>query len=665
MLATMQNLALSFLWKELEGNRLPPDDLRKWFVDGKKNDPGKFFSYLVEPEGKIEKYYTICADPNRDDTAILESADIGSLKGQSAVRLPFNKPSGPRSPQIGPVIKRSYNKKKGCGPTLQILNSTLASFQKISESNNVWADYFDQVYNVFSRKKLCYAGEYLVCEKHILHKAVEIIPENKPVFLVFKNKNALLPGDIAEYRKYLSTMLNADNKYTIKEAQPVQMKHCACCGMEDVKCYPAGLSKAGVNIFNIDRDGAFPNITNSNAFLSYAICENCCDLLYVFKFHVIDKYITYIAGQETLMLPELYLDSNLLNKFLSNFQTYVEQLNKASTKTLIIEKKRLVRFLLNEKAICTLDIIWSKDSLKGQSIGNLSGQISDVLPSRLRAVDTANKKFKEIQSVFFPRRQVGDFEFDLNLSFLNELLRRPGGKKAKNINASRKLIELKRMTAEAIYKQNVIPEVRFWQEIMITADWYMRNLLEKDNPEVDCLYEGYSEKKNVSWMSFAGWIKHLSMTIYYFTFMEVMQQMKNKKTYFPVMEGLKSYFSDDCGINTDEKAYAFIIGILYGRVMQIQGAKGVNVGSNALTWLKRLNLTGKDLPELYIKIREKLLAYEAEGNETIRDIIKEIGLLGTKLGNEIDLDQVACCYYILLGQSIAVDLFPKKITNPN
>ncbi len=241
MLETMQNLALSYLWKELEGNRLPPDDLRKWFVDMKKSDPGKFFSYLVEPEGKIEKYYTICADSNSNDTAILESADIGSLEGQSAVRLPFNKPSGPRSPQIGPVIKRSYNKKKGCGPTLQILNSTLASFQIISESNNAWSDYFNQVYNVFSRKKLCYAGEYLVCEKHALHKAVQIIPENKPVFLVFKNKNDLLPGDIAEYRNYLSTMLNADNKYTIKEAQPVQMKHCACCGMEGVKCYPAGL----------------------------------------------------------------------------------------------------------------------------------------------------------------------------------------------------------------------------------------------------------------------------------------------------------------------------------------------------------------------------------------------------------------------------------------
>jgi len=237
---------------------------------------------------------------------------------------------------------------------------------------------------------------------------------------------------------------------------------------------------------------------------------------------------------------------------------------------------------------------------------------------------------------------------------------RPGGKKAKNINASRKLVELKRMIAEALYKQKNIPEIRFWEEIMVSALWYLQSLFEKDNPEVDCLYEGYSKKKNSTWMSFAGWIKHLSMTIQYFKFMEVMEIMDNKRTYYPEMEHLEKYFSNDGGINTDEKAYAFILGILYGRVMQIQGAKGVNVGSNALTWLKRLTLTGKDLPELYIKIREKLLAYEAEGNKTVRAIIKEFGTLGNKLGDEIELKQTPCCYYILLGQSISVDLFPKN-----
>lgn len=109
------------------------------------------------------------------------------------------------------------------------------------------------------------------------------------------------------------------------------------------------------------------------------------------------------------------------------------------------------------------------------------------------------------------------------------------------------------------------------------------------------------------------------------------------------MEELKSFFSVDSGIDTDEKAYAFVIGILFGRVIQIQGAKGVNVGANALTWLKRLTLTGKDLPGLYINIREKLLAYDAEKVKTVRLLIKEIGRLGTNLGDNIKLSKPSCC----------------------
>ena len=138
------------------------------------------------------------------------------------------------------------------------------------------------------------------------------------------------------------------------------------------------------------------------------------------------------------------------------------------------------------------------------------------------------------------------------------------------------------------------------------------------------------------------------------------KKMENKRTYFPEMEKLQNYFSDDCGINTDEKAYAFILGILYGKVMQMQGKKGVNVSANALTWLKRLTLTGSDLPDLYVKIRGKLLAYNAEGNEALRAVIKEIGILGNKLGDEINLKQTSCCYFLLLGQSLTIDILPKK-----
>lgn len=656
MLDTMQNLALCHLWKELGENQALPGDLREWFI--RKKPFGEFFPFLVEPAGKIEIFYTLCPDPDDDGVAVLEVAEIGSLGKGSATRLPFNKPSGPNSPQIGPVIKRSYSKEKGAGPKIVILDRTLVKFMEEADSGNAWATYFKEVHELFSRKTLFYAGELYGCDHNAFSEAVKRIPENKPVFLAAKDSKGRLPGEVPEYLEYLSTMLDADEKYTIAKATVINMDACPCCGKKDVKGYPAGLSKAGVNISNIDREGAFPGISSANAHLSYAICEQCADLLYIFKFHVLDNYITYLAGQESLMLPELYLAPKPLGKFLDKFQSYLKVIQAADDLKIIgFEKKKLVRLLANEEATCTIDILWSKDSLKGQSMGNLSGQILDVLPSRLRSMAEKNKGFKDKPLPFFPRHKTEDFTFDLNLSFAKELLWRPGGAKAKNVNKSQKLIELKRLLVEAFYKGINIPEERFWEEIMTTAGWYLLDVAEKEKPEMDCLHEGYSEKKGVTWMTFAGWVRHLAMTLYYFDHMGVRERMENKRTYVPEMEKLKGFFGEECGINSDEKAFAFILGILYGRVMQVQGARGVNVGANALTWLKRLTLTGKDLPELYIKIREKLLSYDAEKSGAVRDVIKEAGSLGNRLGDTIVLSKTSCCYFLLLGQSLAADLF--------
>jgi len=80
------------------------------------------------------------------------------------------------------------------------------------------------------------------------------------------------------------------------------------------------------------------------------------------------------------------------------------------------------------------------------------------------------------------------------------------------------------------------------------------------------------------------------------------------------------------------------------------------VGANALTWLKRLTLKGRDLPGLYIKVREKLLAYETEKSAEVRELIAELGNLGCKLGDKIELDEIPTNYYLLLGQSLTTTI---------
>ena len=202
--------------------------------------------------------------------------------------------------------------------------------------------------------------------------------------------------------------------------------------------------------------------------------------------------------------------------------------------------------------------------------------------------------------------------------------------------------------AAAVYHKTQIQSQRFWDEVMETARWWCLQSIENKDGYKSLLYEGKGKKG--PYLTAAGWIRHMVWWIYYFRCLEVLEM--NDYFFEPEMDSLKPYFGPETGISSPEKAYAFLLGVLYGRVLEIQGGKGVNVGANALTWLKRLTLKGKDLPGLYIKVREKLLAYEAEKSQKVRDLINEIGKLGIKLGDPIELDQTQTNYYLLLGQSM-------------
>ena len=129
--------------------------------------------------------------------------------------------------------------------------------------------------------------------------------------------------------------------------------------------------------------------------------------------------------------------------------------------------------------------------------------------------------------------------------------------------------------------------------------------------------------------------------------------------YEPEMEALKPYFGRESGINSPEKAYAFLLGVLFGKLLDVQAARGVNAGANALTWLRRLTLKGKDLPRLYIRTREKLLAYDTEKSQKVREVLIEIGRLGIQLGDPIALSETQTNYYLLLGQSMSKTIFKK------
>jgi len=622
----------------------------------------------VESPHGIEKIYVL----EKDITANALRLVVEDITEERAKWLPFMRPTGPQSAQIGPIIKRAYSRGKGAGPSAKILKTTMESFRTISSANKPWSDYFSEIVGLLESPELKLLDHSVINWKecgyeNLLTAAVSKVGEQrKTVFLTVKDEQGRFPGQRPEYLNYLMTEKLGGTRYTTGKTFPEYNETCPLCGTSGVTVFPNALKGAGINLSNVDREGAFPGIDITQAWKRYPLCGACADLLYIYKFHVLTKdsknrnpYITSIAGDNALVIPFTTVDYHARLSIWRKMGDFI----KSSSSDVEEDEASLLDILEEEKGILNLTFLWAT---VGQNIENVSGMITDVPPTRLTQLSRINYESRSWKHPLFPEiRYFQDkkinFQPDLSLRALKSLFFRPGGKKAKDVNASTKLQQLRRTIAACVYHREKIPKTRFWEEIMITARWYCLDAIENGSA-YGLLNEGRT-KKGEPYLTAAGWIRHLCWWIYYFKKLEVMDMEEN--LYEPKMEKLKPYFGPESGIDSPQRAYAFLLGVLYGKVLQVQGARGVNVGANALTWLKRLTLKGRDLPELYIKIRGKLLAYETEKSSGVRELINEIGRLGVQLGDNIDLEETATNYYLLLGQSLTTTILPKKEEKEN
>lgn len=90
----------------------------------------------------------------------------------------------------------------------------------------------------------------------------------------------------------------------------------------------------------------------------------------------------------------------------------------------------LLRLLAEEKAITELTFVWATF---GQRIEDVRGVLSDVLPSRLRAIEGNNGEIQSAKSRLYPEYELSEFRYDLSLSILKKLFERPGGKKVRTL----------------------------------------------------------------------------------------------------------------------------------------------------------------------------------------------------------------------------------------
>lgn len=618
------------------------------------------FPLLVESSVAVPRVYVL--QPDCPGVVRMHVEELDEIK---ALRLPFFSRSGSQSSAVGPIVKRTFNKNKEpqYGPSKKTQQTTRKYFMKLSRSKEPWARFFSDVCGVLSAGTLRWKGkDYHVGTDHedidALAAAIRLIPDERTVFLTITDSKGRWAGEIPEYMAYLSEILSRE-KYVTQKALEKDGAICPLCLKKGVTIYPNALRGAGINFGNVDRQGSFPSLDIAVAWKAYGLCLDCADLLFIYKHHVSPEFTATAAGGKALLIPGLLGNAAGRQRFMQDFQAYVKAIRDHGK---VLENDLMDFFADRDDAHVVLEILWATF---GAHIDDVRDRVTDVLPSRLRRLQSLNSTINDCSLPLFGHAADQPGEFDLHLNVLDTLFTSPtrGKKRQGSSEASRRRLKLR--VASCLYRRKPLAdsESQFWTQILSVARQYLDEALNKGNANgLIYRHDGRKGDKSLHVPTLATWIRFVARAVYYLTLAEVlpMTSQPSRFAYVPEMEALKPYFTLESGLDSQEKAFTFILGVLFGKLLQVQSARGVNVSANALTWLKRLHLDGRDLPELYIKIREKLLVYGTEGSEVVRGVVRELGRLGNRLGNQIELDNVATCYFLLLGQSLSMDILPSK-----
>ena len=428
---------------------------------------------------------------------------------------------------------------------------------------------------------------------------------------------------------------------------------CILCNCEG-ELYPNVLSGAGINIANVDKPVFFPDVSIENSNKAFPICATCAEALYAAKFHVFgssSKLRQNIAGYQTLIIPHL-IKSNDMQDGLEIVKSSLELLKKNLVGAERTEKDIIIDLSENE-GIATVTFLMG--DVAGQSIENIRKVIPDVVPSRLSKIgwaigetNLANDRY----SISHP--------WKLNLPPLNGNLRII--QDALGMPKYMKPPKGKRNP----YKASFVNSLDILNAIFLKRAYPLKDLLAEFSSKLSYDFLGaqkdeekiYSIRNNIAKM------------IYLLLFLEKLDvigmnsgnNFVNK--YLEKHEGLgplNDFLRNEArGLDTKEKEYAFLLGLLLGKLVSIQLAK--QISANALKWLNGLQISQNDLMEIFVKTSRKLDDYSAPKSAwsgEMRGVAEAIGALGSDI-DKWDIDRKEIAYYLCLGQSLSGYYLPSK-----
>jgi CRISPR-associated protein Csh1 len=538
------------------------------------------------------------------------------------------------------VLKRNLDPKKGVEPNATTVAATLSHFDAIAASKDLAAKVF--------RRALDAAGPGTIAQKTArVIEALTSIPEKKTVFVCLGEP----PGDDPDYATHLLSMIR--KLYGIDDDAPEGV--CPVCG-HSARLGASALKGAKVNFLNKDNHGVFPDFDVARAADRFAMCGTCAGAVASTYINLKSELRVIIAGAPALVLPYIVAPGARGD----SSHTAWDILDKARNgKATDAAEDDLLYYLAEESSLASFHVLWAT---AGDSLDDVTGFITDVPCTRLGVLSKVNKLANAWSGGVLPVRRVRPL--DLALSLVGKLLDHPGGKRAERRNGLH-LAALRKQIARAVYLGSPIapgPLVSELRDIIAdhlvdpTVDdrFVVYNLTQEPAPPKTAKKAATELRLNA-----ASWIRHVALLVHYLRHLEVLPPMTLDERYAPRSERLQTLLSPPSGIDTDAKMFAFFVGVLFGRLLSFQGAKGVNVRSNAVTWLRRATLTGSDLPALYVRIREKFTEYDAERSPVLREVVFDTSELGRRLGTNIPLNADTTMYFLFLGQALSTEVFAK------
>ena len=622
--------------------------------------------WLCEPHEVGVPVYVLY--PGAGGDACLRRQEI--VSGQSW-RAPWIKPGGPNSPYLVPVFK--VDRVKGGAKSKR--DSTLKEFERLAASGVEASPYFEAVLRILRAKRLTRSGggpggrevpdAYGGAIEEIVREAK--LNQDTPLLVVaIDPEGEVWPGDDLRLVRWLLTAESRLSIYGKAESPSEPAATCSLC-MKPGALYPNALAGAGLNFVNGAFTGSFPGMTGLNAWKRFAVCGGCGDELYAYANHVAPEFIEHVVGSKALLIPSADVAADTVA--FGGLIEEVRRIPKGASPANV--ERNVLRRLSGEATVATISLLWAENF--GQKIDGIRGFVTHVLPSRLAELEKEiNPRYNDprVRHPFYPRDLSTPVRrtVDLELKIADELLRRPGGMKYKSENQSPRRRSLLFAVAESVFHQERrLDPGPLWREIGQTAEAYWTALLGLENGGVlyQCFYEAPSDVKEGKWypLTLNGWVRYLFLFLDYLSDERVNSLPKETVVYEAKQESLRPLLAEARGLDTDEKRFAFLLGVLYGHLLHVQAKKAeVNVAANALSWMKGGRLRAGDLPELFGKTTWKLQEYHVLENvpyrkwKKIHDLEAELAHLGTLVGSEVESsklpdDQVL--YFLMLGIALS------------